>query len=253
MKKTEVTIDELLEMNHEHYQPYQGLFQTTSSGYMPWLVTYYNNALDIDTHIVANKYGSRTYIATTFSDIETPLSVFKKHFGAWVSANSENLAQLYYASIKQYEPLDNYDKTSTITVEKLGQEQHTNLAQTTNTTVGTMESTNNVESDNNSETINARKPFNSSTSIENGKVTVPTNHTESADTINTDSTTTNTGSNNGTDTLTFSDRKDITTEHTSGNIGVTTSSALLKEFWEVKWEINFYETMFRKFLFEYTF
>ena len=279
MRMNQITINELLQDNFEHYQPYKGLFEPITP--LPDNYTFFNayiaNSQKLDLALIAPKYSERVYVSTSFSEDETDLNIFKSHFGAWLSVNADNYQKIYDSILEEYNPLDNYDKTSTITTERTGQETHTNQTQTNNSMVEatkntqSAEQTENMSHGNNTTvnhtgtTVNKRKPFNGSESTEYSRGEIPNDDTTTAQTEtnnntignkstnNTDSTVTNTGAQNGSDILSFTDRKDIVTERTRGNIGVTTSSAMLSEFLNTRWGINFYEDLFKKFLFDYTY
>ncbi len=133
----------------------------------------------------------------------------------------------------EYNPIDNYDKTSTITTEKQGTETNTDtLAQgkTTNVIGGktTTETGKNAPYEISSDFVNDTK-------------------TEVSESGNTETMTTD--AKTDTHTLSFENRKDVVIERTRGNIGVTTSAQMLSgnaEFWNAYNIIKFIMNLFIK-------
>lgn len=146
-------------------------------------------------------------------------------------AHADSISRYIELFDVDYNPIDNYDKTSTITTEKQGTETNTdNFGQdkTTNVVGGktTTETGKNAPYETNSDFVNDTK-------------------TEVSESGNTDTSTTDAKTDSH--TLTFTERKDIVTERTRGNIGVTTSAQMLQgdtEFWGVYNIINYVMKMF---------
>ena len=133
----------------------------------------------------------------------------------------------------EYNPIDNYDKHSTITTEKQGTETNTDIfaqGKTTNVIGGktTTETGKNAPYEISSDFVNDTK-------------------TEVSESGNTD--TMITDAKTDAHKLEFTDRKDIVIEHTHGNIGVTTSAQMLSgnaDFWNAYNIIKFIMEMFIK-------
>ena len=69
----------------------------------------------------------------------------------------------------------------------------------------------------------------------------------------TTSNTTNTNNATSNNVKEFLERYDEVTEHTEGNIGVTTSDQLLKSFIDLRWTLDFTINVIERFIFEYTY
>lgn len=158
------------------------------------------------------------------SDVE---DAFKDCYLSFVSRQLENVKRIYLAYYDtEYNPLDNYDKKSTITTEynggnsnvKSGSESH-NATQSGNivNSQGAQHSVNtqSVSPENNNTFYNREK---SDSTIDDSKHTTSFNNVQNnlTDTYN-----------NVKDSFTYENRNDIVTERTSGNIGVTTSAQML--------------------------
>lgn len=147
--------------------------------------------------------------------------------------NAENYSRQYQIVKSVYNPVDNYAKNSIITTEHTGKETNTNTKSgseqseyvngTITNTNGAVEHTTTVK-----ETVVDKSLVDKGKSIDNTGAQI--NTTER------DNDTRTTTYNNLTDTneRSFTGRKDIVTEQTTGNVGVTTSTAMLTEhnvFW----------------------
>ena len=147
--------------------------------------------------------------------------------------NAENYSRQYQIVKSVYNPVDNYAKNSIITTEHTGTETDTNIKSgsekseyingTITNTNGAVEHTTTVK-----ETVVDKSLVDKGKSIDNTGAQI--NTTERGNDTRT------TTYNNLTDSneKSFTDRKDIVTEKTTGNVGVTTSTAMLTEhnvFW----------------------
>lgn len=147
--------------------------------------------------------------------------------------NAENYSRQYEIVKSVYVPTDNYAKNSTITTEHIGKEIDTNTKSgsekseyingTITNTNGAVEHTTTVK-----ETVVDKSLVDKGKSIDNTGAQI--NTTERGNDTRT------TTYNNLTDSneKSFTDRKDIVTEQTTGNVGVTTATAMLTEhnvFW----------------------
>lgn len=182
---------------------------------------YYNNntfdARKIDKMIVT-KYGSREFDLDLFTTSDTQIyQNFNELFTTFLITNGNNLQRTFEAIETEYNPLYNYDKHSTITTEKSGEET---------TTL--------VNDDRNETTTNSVNAFDGVSESEVSKQ----NHTSD---VTTDS-----------NTISFNNRIDTITEETYGNIGVTTNEQMLKDFLNTRPYIAFYDNLFSRFIMEYS-
>ena len=203
---------------------------------------YYNDntgnyylALDTYTRL---KYGSFFPIVRLLKPEESKLANFSSTVRVqtvipFLMANRDKIKHFIDIYNVEYNPIDNYDKTSTITTEKQGTETNIdNFSQgkTTNIIGGktTTETGKNAPYETDSDFVNDTR-----TTVE-----------ESG---NTDTTTTDAKTDSH--TLSFEGRMDIVTERTRGNIGVTTSAQMLKgelEFWNSYCIMDFIMTEYVK-------
>ena len=147
--------------------------------------------------------------------------------------NSENYSRQYEIVKSVYVPVDNFAKNTVITTEHIGKETDTNIKSgsekseyingTITNTNGAVEHTTTVK-----ETVVDKSLVDKGKSIDNTGAQI--NTTERGNDTRTTSYNNLTNSNE----KSFTDRKDIVTEKTTGNVGVTTSTAMLSEhnvFW----------------------
>ena len=147
--------------------------------------------------------------------------------------NSENYSRQYEIVKSVYVPVDNFAKNTVITTEHIGKETDTNIKSgsekseyingTITNTNGAVEHTTTVK-----ETVVDKSLVDKGKSIDNTGAQI--NTTERGNDTRTTSYNNLTNSNE----KSFTDRKDIVTEKTTGNVGVTTSTAMLTEhnvFW----------------------
>lgn len=180
----------------------------------------FNNIVNSDGDVMIEGTAIVEYLNTHYTDFNYNMESEKNHdqitnadivnafisdYNLFVSRELANLERIYQAYTVEYRPLDNYDKNSTITTKiegketdnKSGSEKHNN---------GAMHST----------SVNSVSPENNNNFYGKEK-----------DEANTDAITNETFFNNIKNEKTYTDRKDIVTEHTYGNIGVTTSMQML--------------------------
>ena len=147
--------------------------------------------------------------------------------------NAENYSRQYEIVKSVYVPTDNYAKNSVITTEHSGTETDTNIKSgsekseyingTITNTNGAVEHTTIVK-----ETVVDKSLVDKGKSIDNTGAQI--NTTERGNDTRTTSYNNLTNSNE----KSFTNRKDIVTEQTTGNVGVTTATAMLTEhnvFW----------------------
>ena len=153
--------------------------------------------------------------------------------------NAENYSRQYQIIKSVYVPTDNYAKNSTITTEHIGTETDTNIQR------GSDQSeyingkiTNNKEEVEHKttvkETVVDKSLVDKGKSIDNTGAQI--NTTERGNDTRTTSYNNLTNSNE----KSFTDRKDIVTEQTTGNVGVTTATAILREHNVLRKNFNFW-------------
>lgn len=90
--------------------------------YGDWVDWYRSNARNIDKTIV-RLYGSRVYEPIEERDSDTDiLYEFMNSTREWAMSNYHVINREYEVMVAEYDPLSNYDKKSTITTTKNGQE-----------------------------------------------------------------------------------------------------------------------------------
>lgn len=219
-----------------------------------------------DSNIIYNycnlKYSSYYYnkISNEQHMIENIMAInFNADWEYFIKSNNDNFLKMYKTLIKDYEPLNNYDKNSTITTEFLGVENDNTEklgSEKNNINFTGSENNKNIKTGNVTQdnpemlTINSVKSeelqlFSEKDSTKTLKNTSKTTYNEITD----DNTTTfNNRNNNETKTFenridknikSFEDRKNVVTEQTSGNVGVTTSQEMLESemLLRIKWNL----------------
>lgn len=187
-------------------------------------------------HDTILKFGS-WYFRNVFGgdDVEH----FDKAWKGFILNNAENFQRIFNTLIKEYDPLANYDKNSTITTDYEGKETNstgyngTETVNYTNPADGYEDTTEKYVSPENNET------FYSSDKMVNKMGHRDDNTTRSFD------------GREDTTEKTFDGRKDTVTEHTSGNIGTTRTQDMLADEVKVRISMSFYPMIFEKFIKEY--
>ena len=185
------------------------------------------------TNFINSEFGDLLLSDRILYNNEIDTSVVDTLIASLFYLNAENYSRQYQIVKSVYNPVDNYAKTSIITTEHTGSETDTNIKTgseqseyvngTITNTNGAVEHTTTVK-----ETVVDKSLVDKGKSIDNTGAQI--NTTERGNDTRT------TTYNNLTDTneKSFTDRKDIVTEETTGNVGVTTSTAMLTEhnvFW----------------------
>lgn len=241
---------------------------------------YNANHDSIDKNIIL-KYGNREIAVEIFGN--DMLKSFREIFYGWLISQKDNLQRIYEAIKKEYEPLENYNKTSTITTSYSGNEKSINSG-TSTTSYDGKESSTNTESESvvlsgseKNEDLNPQMTTtttNRNTDFESDTFYNNTESKEIRDSITTTNTKTFDNRKDETEkssifekeftnrkdieevnlsnVKSFEDRKDIVEEKTFGNIGVTTNDQMLKSFIDLRFELDFYNDIFKRFLFDYT-
>lgn len=180
----------------------------------------YQNLEDSSRAILLSQNEISDYLSRNFGDRKIAIrNDFNKKdyfiglFNSYFKEMQYNINMLFTALNSKYNPLHNYDKNSEIKTEKSGTETSTDRRTGTDSNTIT-------NSETNSEQLNLISADNQSDFGNDSKSKL---HTDSNNSTN--STTYNTSN---THTLDYIDRIDTMTEHTSGNIGVTTSAQMIQ-------------------------
>lgn len=211
----------------------------------PFMKRYTDNYIDYDRYI-EKQYGFRR-LDTDYedlNDISQVIAEFKKDVAMTLKMNEYEFQKLYDTLDLQYDPISNYDKHSTITsVAKGVVNEKTGTESDTNTTNGNVENLEFLGAKNSTVSEQVR-PWDSDA----------VNHDKSRQIYNdgnqNNETQTNYNNLNVSNNKTYNikdtkDYMDTVTEHTNGNIGVTTSQQMIESERNVA-EFNFYEIVFEK-------
>ena len=225
-------------MNHNLYELIQGvhfedesLFPTefintylSNTPLATWINKYYKGTTDyyyrnIDDYI-GDKYGSFIPVTRYNSEDASVEGRYLRNsfFPNFFITNIDKLNHIIELSTLEYDPISNYDKTETVTTQYTGEEV------TTNNIGERITSTNNGERI--STITNEQSPYNDNNYYNDSKST--TNNNQYNDTT-TDNARTDESKRS------FNGRTDTTTTKTTGNIGVTTTVAMMSEgvdFWK---------------------
>lgn len=167
-----------------------------------------------DTRVML-MYGERILVSDNIDTIEKMLELSLK-------TNLYSIKTLYGTIIQEYSPIENTEKHEDVTVEYQGSEDASKVTHNTNVKNGTHT---NVK---NGSIVNSEKVTSFDSSAQSPNAETDTNYNQLTDT----ETFTNFGDTNdydSTESKSFHNRKDITTVHTHGNIGVTSNQQMLKE------------------------
>lgn len=180
-----------------------------------FLEKYYDNSAKYD-RFISFLFGSRVFIQEEDGmDFDEVGDMWHELVVAYINTNAHNLKFLYDGINAEYNPLNNYDKNSTITTTMNGKEINTNTPsgiETETTTIGNGKVTNTsqISPNENDEFYNAAKNI----SENDEQMNLVERSFEDRNT---------------TDTREFENRNDVVVEHTSGNIGTTTSIDMLEQ------------------------
>lgn len=190
------------------------LFYCENASYYIDLYNSFGNNIDKSLLV---KYGNREFDLDIFENIP-PYIALRELFNVFVVTNNKNYKMIFDVINKEYNPLNNYDKTSNTSTQYQGNEMFEQ-----------------INGERTSDNIDSRNSYDNTIDFEDTF--------KQSQTIN-ESTDTNTHS--------FNDRVDIFTEHTFGNIGVTTTDKMLEEFITLRPTLDFYNMLFENFLLEYS-
>lgn len=175
--------------------------------------------------------------------------VCKNMIGLWSKFNMPTWNRIYKASLMSYNPIENYNRTEIETINSKDTDIHSGKDETKNTGTDTqLTSTSGTEHNTgNDENLNLVTGYNGSTLVTHDKSILDHSHTITDE--NTGSNATNYGK---TTTLTHGETVDRTGEntrenHTTGNIGVTTSQQMLEQEIEVSAKLNIFKIILDSF------
>lgn len=185
-------------------------------------------------------------LRTTFLQeyYERPILVMNPDFFYMFIKNTcrrcyRQVQELYKAWLAEYNPLDNYDRTEEVFTTSDGNSSSSamNKTATDSTGINTIDSTNSTINKGNTE--NKQSAFNNSEYQPHDKsITGNINEdTSNATNTNKDKSTINGTAQSDSQSSTVTSTK----SHIHGNIGVTTSSAMKKEFIETTMSFNFFK------------
>lgn len=171
-------------------------------------------------------YGERILVSDDITTIENLLSLSLK-------TNLYTIKTLYGTTIQKYSPIENTEKFEDVTVSYEGSEDY--VKNNSNTT----EKNGTHTTERNGNITNTEKVTAFDSVAQQPKSENVTSYSNLTDTENFnhfgDS-----SSTNGSETKSFNNRKDKTTIHTHGNIGVTSNQQMLKEERQIAL-FNFYD------------
>ena len=221
------------------------------------LILYHNNERElIETHgelqgYIMNKYSSyyfNTFHADKNSSIGTMSTLLTQAWFDFLQTYNDNLYKMYKALTTEYEPLNNFDKNSSITTEFVGKENELfEMLGVENNKVSIIGS----EKDKNVKTGSVEMVTpevstmnviaNEETNIFAPKDKIITSESRSTTNYNsvTDENTKSFTGRENNEIKSFENRKNIVTETTTGNIGVTTSQEMLESEMLLRSKWNF--------------
>lgn len=188
-----------------------------------WIDKYYLSGTDyfyknIDDY-VANKYGIFVPIINrNIDDVSVASKIFRTNIlFPYLLTNIDTLNHIIELSELKYNPINNYDKDEVVTTEYIGSESSVDSIGESRVNVTNGER---ITTD-----TNKKSPYNDDNYY---------NDTEFTSVNGGSSDTTVESAKEDSHTRTFNGRKDIVTAKISGNIGVTTTTAMMREgieFW----------------------
>ena len=173
------------------------------------------------------------YISEEFGDVN---DYMEESIAELFTINNYKYSRLWESTQQEYNMIDNYDKNSTITITKSGKQKETMKNGDVMSTVDseTSDTTNIGER----KTTNKVSPYDSNNMYDSNSSTI--DDTQDSN-INKVDGTTRTIKGDDVRTTEYENYSETTTEHTRGNIGVTTSAQMLQgerelavfSFWDV--------------------
>lgn len=173
------------------------------------------------------------YITEDFGDVNDYMEDSVKEL---FTINKYKYSRLWESTQQEYNMIDNYDKNSTITITKSGKQKETSKI---GDVVSTVDSeTSDTTSIGERKTTNKVSPYDSNSMYDSNSSTI--DNTQDSN-INKVDGSTRTVKGDDVKTTEFENYSETTTEHTRGNIGVTTSAQMLQgereladfSFWDV--------------------
>ena len=229
-----------LHEDDEAFLPYTNL--KTIAGESPisrWIDKYYLGNTDyyyreIDGYI-SNKYGLFIPVnGRDIDDVRAASLIFRSSvLFPYLLTNIDTLNHIIELSELKYNPINNYDKDEVVTTEYIGSESSVDSIGESRVNVTNGER---ITTD-----TNKKSPYNDDTYY---------NDTEFTSVNGGSSDTTVESAKEDSHTRTFNGRKDIVTTKTSGNIGVTTTTAMMREGIEFWSAYNIVDFIMNKFVVE---
>lgn len=173
------------------------------------------------------------YIAEDFGDVNDYMEDSVKELFV---INKYKYSRLWESTQQEYNMIDNYDKNSTITITKSGKQKETTKNGDVMSTVDS--ETSDTTSIGERKTTNKVSPYDSNSMYDSNSSTI--DNTQDSN-INKVDGSTRTTKGDDVKTTEFENYSETTTEHTAGNIGVTSSAQLIAgereladfSFWDV--------------------
>lgn len=173
----------------------------------------------------------------------------KAMIGLWSRFNLPTWERIYKASLMEYNPIENYNRTEIETINSSDTDSHTGNDVTKHTGTDTqLTSTTGKETNNGNDTnLNKVTGYNGNQMVDHDQATL--NHSHTIEDTNTGSNATNYGK---TETLTHGETisrvgENTRENHTSGNIGVTTSQQMLEQEIDISYKINIFSIILESF------
>lgn len=189
-----------------------------------------------ELHTIAKIFKNRYFnffISEDFGDVNNYMECSIKEL---FTINKYKYSRLWESTQQVYNMIDNYDKNSTITITKSGKQKETSK---TGDVISSVDSeTSDTTQIGQRKTTNKVSPYDSDKMYDSNSSLI-----ENTQDININRVGGNTRTTKGDDirTTEYENYSEITTEHTSGNIGVTTSAQMIQgerelaifSFWDV--------------------
>lgn len=229
-----------LHTDDEAFLPYMAIKSiAVDSPISRWIDKYYIGNSDyffreIDGYI-SNKYGLFTPIlGRDVNDLRVASLILRTNvLFPFILSNIDMLNHIIELSEMKYNPINNYDKDEVVTTEYIGSESSVDSIGESRVNVTNGER---ITTD-----TNKKSPYNDDTYY---------NDTEITSVNGGSSDTTVESAKEDSHTRTFNGRKDIVTTKTSGNIGVTTTTAMMREGIEFWSAYNIVDFIMNKFVAE---
>lgn len=270
-----MTLREILTEKQKNKQQYEPMFAQMNLGSnYTFMTSYYAHANLIDKKIVNAYHDFWLFNAMGENDVQ----FFDDSFKAFLLMNRDNFQKIYDGLLLEYSPIENVFEHSETTIEYLGKETDTATKEGSETSKtsfkgsekdeltkeGSEKSTFKTPSTGYTDSVeNLTSPENDSNYVGlNKQISKTESRNDESENSFTNRKDTNTKTytnredetelsfegRTDTNEKTFTDRKDKTTIERNGNIGVSESSALLKNEIALRLDSAFYPMIFTKFI-----